>query len=68
MYMNWNKFLLYSGVIEVVVGLFVFLFVSSLVGIIILLVGLVDLGFVFFWPSIFRKIPPDGDESPLDEE
>jgi len=49
---NLKKLLLYSGVIEVIVGIFVFLFISSLVGIIILLVGLFDFGFVYFWPSL----------------
>jgi hypothetical protein len=60
--MNWNKFLLYSGVIEVIVGLLIFLFYSRLVGIIILLVGLVDLGIVFFWPSLFDRSSPDNKE------
>jgi len=56
---NLNKVLLYAGIIEVVVGLFVFLFYSRLVGIIILLVGLFDLGFVYFWPSTFDRSSPE---------
>lgn len=56
---NWKKILLYSGVIEVIVGLFVFLFYSRLVGIIILLVGLFDLGIAFFWPSLLGGSRPD---------
>jgi hypothetical protein len=62
MYMNWNKILLYAGIIEVIVGIFVFLFVSSLVGIIILLVGLFDLGIVFFWPSLLGGTRSDNND------
>ena len=57
---NLRNFLLYSGIIEVIVGAIVFLLVSKLVGIIILLVGLFDLGFVYFWPSILGGTPPGG--------
>jgi hypothetical protein len=56
------------GVIEVIVGIFIFLFVSSLIGIIILVVGLFDLGIVFFWPSLLGGTGSGGDEAPPDKE
>ena len=68
MYMNWNKVLLYMGVIEVIVGIFIFLFVSGLIGIIILVVGLFDFGIVFFWPSLLGGTGSGGEDGPPDEQ
>ena len=65
---NWNKILLYAGIIEVIVGLFIFLFYSRLVGIIILLVGLFDLGIVFFWPAIMGGSHSNNDENQSNHE
>jgi hypothetical protein len=68
MYMNWNKVLLYMGILEMIVGTIVLLFVSTLVGLIILVVGVFDLGVVFFWPSLLGGAGSQGDEAPPDEE
>ena len=59
MYMNWNKVLLYMGILEMIVGTIVLLFVSTLVGMIILVVGVFDLGVVFFWPSLLQGSSSD---------
>ena len=62
MYMNWNKVLLYMGILEMIVGTIVLLFVSTLVGMIILFVGVFDLGVVFFWPSLLGGTTTDSTE------
>ncbi len=46
------KFLMVSGLITCVVGVFIALFVSGLIGAFLIVAGLVDLTFSYFFPRL----------------
>ena len=62
------KFLLYLGIIEIIAGAVVFLLFSKMVGLIIILVGLSDLGFVYYESLRKGRTPPESGEGPPDEK